>query len=1341
MKSVALPFRALVSGASSATGRFRAFRRAAILLGLLPIASAVAAQLTLNWDDNSSDETGFKIERSDNGAAFVEIATVGADVTSYVDTTIVGGVRYSYQVRASNAIGDSPYSNVATNAPTFVTQPVGQAATAFQTVTLTATANGVPAPTFQWMKGGSNLVNGGRVSGATTNTLVLTGVQVADAGTYTVAITNGIIPDAVSNDAILTVNAAAQTITFGSLSQVAYSPSGTVTLTATSNLGLPISYASSNLGVATVSGNTVTIVGAGTTTITASQAGDANNLAAADVPQLLTVTKATQIITFGGISSKAIGTDPSTFTLGATASSGLTVSYSSSNPSVATVSGNTVTLVGGGTTVITASQAGDSNYQAANDATQNLVVTAPQTITFGPLASVTFGSLPFTLTGTTSSGLPITYFSSSPSVASISGNILTITGVGSATITATQSGNSAFQGATNVQQTLVVNPTPAGFPLFTTQPTDQTTAIGGTVTFTAAASGTPTPTLKWQVSSDTGATWTDLSNTGPYSGVTTGTLTVTGATLGLSMNQYRCVATNTGGVGGSNAATLIVDVAPSFTLHPTDLAVTVGGTIAFTATASGTPTPTLQWQVSSNGGANWSDLTNTSPYSGVTTATLTITGATLGLSGNQYRCVATNIVGVTPSNAGTLTVSLTTVVPTFSGQPSNQAVSTGSTITFSATAGGVPTPTLQWQISTNGGANWTDLTNAGVYSGVTTTVLTLTNVSLSLNGNQYRAVATNTAGVATSNGALLTVSTSSPPPTGAPTISTQPVSQLATVGGSVTFSVVATGNPVPTYQWRRNGEIISGATDSTLTLTGVAMADSGAVFDVVVSNTAGSATSTAAVLSVTETTAASSVFVGDLGSGGKYSLFVDGNGQAILIASLPNGRGNFVVTFTVGADGTFHANTSVSADGKAAVAADLGTDALSVPVQAAATTTFSLSGTISNGQLLGQIDGTGDIFAGLAQMIAGGSLNAGYYEAPALNGATGTAYIIVAPSGTVTGAISNGGVVQFGTGTLAADGKFTLQLGSNVAFDASLDGTSGSLSGRLLDSKGTATGSFAGIVDGVTHTDRLVNISARGSSGDNEQIIITGFIVGGTQPRSILLRAVGPSLSSFGVSGVMENPVLTLFDSNRNPILTNDDWSTAANASLVSSETTRIGTFPLAAGSKDAVLLATLQPGLYTAQATRAANTANGVALIEIYDVSSTGSASERLVNISSRGQVRTGDGILIDGFVVSGNAPKKILIRGIGPSLASYGISNLLANPLLKLFQGNTMIASNDDWGSGDASTIATVSSQIGAFALPTNSKDSALLITLLPGLYTAQLSGADGGTGIGLLEVYEVP
>lgn len=1233
-----------------------------VLLAALPI-SALAAQLTLTWQDNSDDELGFKVERSADGVNFSEIASVGPDVKTYADTSVTPGTKYTYRVAAYNAIGNSPYSNVATNAPSIATQPATQSVTAFQTVTFTVTGSGVPAPSFQWKKGGVDLANGVgasgvTVSGATTSTLTLTGVRVSDAGTYTVVASNGVTPDAVSDDAVLTVGKAAQTITLSFNAIVTYSPSGSYDPGATSSSGLPITYGSSNTGVAVASGSAVTIAGAGSTTITASQAGDANFLpATAANSQNLTINKATQ------------------------------------------------------------------------------------TITFPAFPTVAVGSAPITLTATASSGLPITYLSLNTGVATISGNLLTVTatGLNFANIRASQDGDANYFAANFVEQRLDVQA--SGFPIFTTQPVNQTIAPAGTAVFTVVATGTPGPSLQWQVSTNGGVNWSNLTNVSPYSGVTTDTLTITAADPSLNGNQYRCVATNSVGAGTSDVAHLTVGIpsAPIFDTQPTNQSGTIGATVSFTAAASGIPTPTLQWQVSTDGGSNWTDLTNITPYSGTTTGTLTISSIALAQDGYKYRVVANNTQGTTNSNAATLTVN--GIAPTIVTQPSARSALVGANVTFSSAIDGNPGPTLQWQLSTDSGVNWTDLANAGVYSGVNTTTLSLTNVTLSLNGNRYRIVATNTAGVATSNGASLTVSTTPPPPTGGAEILTQPVSQLATVGGSVTFSVLATGSPAPSYQWRRNGAPISGATNSTLTLNGLSLSDSGAVFDVIVSNSNGSATSDPAVLTVTNTTGPSAVFAGDLGSGGKYSLFVRADGQAVLIVSLPNGRGNFVVTFTVGSDGTFHTNASVASDRISAAAADLGTDGLAAPLSAGDSATLSLSGTISNGQLLGQIDGTGELFAGLAQMVAGGALNAGYYEAPALNGATGTAYIIVTPSGTVTGALSSGGVVQVGVGTLAADGKFTLQLGSNLAFDAALDSSSGSLSGRLIDNKGSPTGTFAGIASGVTPTDRLVNISARGSSGDNDQIIITGFIIGGTQPRTILLRAVGPSLSSFGVSGVMENPVLTLYDAARNSIASNDDWSTSANASLISSEGGRIGAFPLTAGSKDAALLVTLQPGLYTAQATRVANTTNGVALIEIYDATLTGSTSEKLVNISSRGQVRTGDGILIDGFIVSGNAPKKVLIRGVGPALAAYGLNNLLANPMLRLFQGNTMIASNDDWGTGDATTIATVSSQIGAFALTANSKDSVLLLTLLPGLYTAQLSGADGGSGIGLLEVYEVP
>jgi len=247
----------------------------------------------------------------------------------------------------------------------------------------------------------------------------------------------------------------AQTITFNSIPTKLNSDPA-FSLTATASSGLPVSYMSSNTSVATISGNTVSIIGVGTTTITASQVGDFDFYAATPVDQTLTVTKLDQIITFSALPSKVYG-DPS-FNLAATASSGLPVSYVSSNTSVATVSGSTINIVGVGSTIITASQAGNFDYYPATSVTQTLTVNkANQTITFPPLPTKTFGDATFSLTATSNSGLPVSYLSSNLSVATISGSTVTIVGAGSTIITASQIGNTNYNPATHVNQTQIVN--------------------------------------------------------------------------------------------------------------------------------------------------------------------------------------------------------------------------------------------------------------------------------------------------------------------------------------------------------------------------------------------------------------------------------------------------------------------------------------------------------------------------------------------------------------------------------------------------------------------------------------------------------------------------------------------------------------------------------------------------------------------------------------------------------------------------------------------------------------------------------------------------------------------
>jgi hypothetical protein len=250
----------------------------------------------------------------------------------------------------------------------------------------------------------------------------------------------------------LTVSKAPQTITFAALSSKTFGDAP-FTLAGTSSSGLSVTYASNNTAVATVSGNTVTIVGAGAATITAKQAGNNNYNAAVDVAQSLTVNKASQTITFAALSSKTFGDAP--FTLSATSSSGLAPTYTSSNTAVATVSGNTVTIVGAGIASITARQAGNSNYNAGETSRQLTVNKSLQTITFTALANKTFSDAPFTLSGTSSVGLPLTYSSSNTGVATVSGNTVTIVGAGIATITAMQVGNTNYNPAETSRQLTV----------------------------------------------------------------------------------------------------------------------------------------------------------------------------------------------------------------------------------------------------------------------------------------------------------------------------------------------------------------------------------------------------------------------------------------------------------------------------------------------------------------------------------------------------------------------------------------------------------------------------------------------------------------------------------------------------------------------------------------------------------------------------------------------------------------------------------------------------------------------------------------------------------------------
>ena len=254
--------------------------------------------------------------------------------------------------------------------------------------------------------------------------------------------------------------------------------------------------------------------------------------------------------------------------------------------------------------------------------------------------------------------------------------------------------------------------------------------------------------------------------------------------------------------------------------------------------------------------------------------------------------------------------------------------------------------------------------------------------------------------------------------------------------------------------------------------------------------------------------------------------------------------------------------------------------------------------------------------------------------------------------------------------------------------------------------------------------------------------MISGFVVTGTAPKQILLRGIGPALDNFGLTGTLAAPVLTLFDGANKSIATNTGWNTATNAAAIAPATARVGAFPLAAGSADSALLVTLQPGTYTAQVSGVSGN-SGLSLIEAYDADTISNEGSRAINISTRGNVGSGSNKLIAGFVISGAASRRVLIRAVGPALAQFGLTGLLATPQIQLFDNRTSILQTATaWSAAyNIDDIRASAVLAGAFALPEGSQDSALLATLLPDSYTVQVSGLNNSTGLALVEVYDLP
>ena len=772
---------------------------------------------------NTAIDKTFTVNAASSGSITIQFITGSADLPKVSAIQIKG---------------------VASSAPVITTNPTSQTVTAGATATFTAAASGTPAATVQWQvstDGGATFSN---VTGATSATLSFATTAAQNGNQYKAVFTNA-AGNATTTAATLTVNSApvittnptSQTVTAGATATFTAAASGTPTPT--------VQWQVSTNGGATFSN----VTGATSATLsfatTAAQNGNQYKAVFTNAAGNATTTAATltvnsaPVITTNPTSQTVTAGATATFTAAASGAPAPTVQWQVSTNGGATfsnVTGATSTTLSFATT---AAQNGNQYKAVFTNAAGNATTTAA-TLTVNSVPVITTN--PTSQTVTAGATATFTAAASGAPAATVQWQVSTdggvtfnnVAGATSTTLsfatTAVQNGNqykavftNTLGTATTTAATLTVN----SAPVITTNPTSQTVTAGATATFTAAASGAPAATVQWQVSTNGGVTFNNVA------GATSATLSFA-TTAAQNGNQYKAVFTNAAGNATTTAATLTVNSVPVITTNPTSQTVTAGATATFTAAASGAPAATVQWQVSTDGGVTFNNV------AGATSTTLSF-ATTAVQNGNQYKAVFTNTLGTATTTAATLTVNSAPVITT---NPTSQTVTAGATATFTAAASGAPAATVQWQVSTNGGVTFNNV------AGATSATLSFATTAAQ-NGNQYKAVFTNAAGNATTMAATLTVNS-------VPVITTNPTSQTVTAGATATFTAAVSGAPAATVQWQvsTDGGVtfnnVAGATSTTLSFATTAV-QNGNQYKAVFTNTLGTATTTAATLTVNTT--------------------------------------------------------------------------------------------------------------------------------------------------------------------------------------------------------------------------------------------------------------------------------------------------------------------------------------------------------------------------------------------------------------------------------------------------------------------------------------------------------
>jgi alpha-tubulin suppressor-like RCC1 family protein len=365
-------------------------------------------------------------------------------------------------------------------------------------------------------------------------------------------------------------------------------------------------------------------------------------------------------------------------------------------------------------------------------------------------------------------------------------------------------------------------------PKVTHNPANLTVEEGQSATFEATASGVPAPTVQWEVSTNGGSTFS------PIAEATSDQLTIASARTSESGDEFRAVFTNVAGQASTKAATLTVQLKPVVTHEPASVTVEEGRSATFEATASAFPAATVQWESSSDGGSTWRGISH------ATSNQLTVADVTSSESGDEFRATFKNVAGQTASEAATLTVQR---LPAVTKQPLSVTVEEGREAMFEATASGFPAPTVQWELSTDGGSTFAPVPGASADR------LTIASAQSAETGDDYRAVFTNAAGSVTTHTVTLTVQDP-------PLVTKQPTNTTVEVGQSATFEAAASGFPAPAVQWElsTNGgstfTAVAGATADQLTIEEAKTSENGDEYRATFSNVAGTARTAFATLTV-----------------------------------------------------------------------------------------------------------------------------------------------------------------------------------------------------------------------------------------------------------------------------------------------------------------------------------------------------------------------------------------------------------------------------------------------------------------------------------------------------------